>query len=555
MQAIFINDPIDITDKGLQAILSSENMKTIAINSAKIRVTGLSPQVNYSKNIQALTLTSVGLSDKGLIQILQHCGSELKTLAIPLTHITGEGFGVLRGKLVNIEKLDLNSCRRFTKQGIIEMLQMCGTQLKVLDMSSTNISATLLIELLQMCGTGLKCLELGHLTISGEGLHVLQSKLITLEHLHLEWCEGITGQCMLEILQMCGTQLKVLELNNTKLTGEGLSVLEGKFVNLETVNLRFCEDITKRGMTDILQVCGTNLKDLDVSNTQITDEYLSGFKGKLIHLENLALADCKGITQQGILELLQLCGSQLKDLGLSRTKVTGEGMSVLHDKFIKLETLDLSCCYNITDQGVRELLQMCGTKLKVLDLSPADISGEGLSELDGKFINLEVLALNGCKDITQEGLVEILQMCGSQLKVLHLCSTKITGEGLSVLQGKFIRLETLDLSCWAGFTEQGLIEIVRMCGTELKDLDLTQTSITCEGLTALEGKLVNLETLNLGFCEDITDHGMRELLQICGAGLRSLILGNPEEIPPSLLVIAEEAQSTHPKLKISEPSY
>ena len=453
-------------------------METVVINSDKITGTGLSPRVNYSKNIQSLTLKSSGLSDQGLILILQHCGTGLKTLAIPLSDITGEGFCVHKGKLINLEKLDLNICGYLTKQGIIEMLQMCGTQ------------------------------------------------------------------------------LKVLELNNTKITGEGLSVLKENFVNLETLTLRHCKHITKEGMKDILQMCGTRLKVLDMSGTKVTDEYLSGFKEKLINLETLTLVDIEGITQQGISEFLQLCGTLLKALDLSETNVTGEGMTVLKEKFINLESLVLRHCSNITDQGMVELLHMCGTKLKLLDLSPTDISGEGLSVVKGKFTNLETLALGGCENVTQQGFLEILQMSGTQLKALYLCYTNITGEGLSVLQGNFMNLRTLNLRCWAGFTEQGLIALVQMCGTNLKVLDLFKTRITCEGLTALEGKLVNLETLNLGYCEYITDLGMMELLQICGPGLRSLILGNPRVgIPPSILGIAEGAKFTHPKLNISEPRF
>ena len=58
-------------------------------------------------------------------------------------------------------------------------------------------------------------------------------------------------------------------------------------------------------------------------------------------------------------------------------------------------------------------------------------------------------------------------MSGTQLKALYLCYTNITGEGLSVLQGNFMKLRTLNMRCWAGFEEQGSIALVHMCGTKL----------------------------------------------------------------------------------------
>ena len=395
MQAIMIiYHHFEITDKGLQAVLSSENMEKVEIHSGKITGTELNPGVNYSKNIHFLTLRCSGLLDPELVRILQLCGTHLKTLAIPDSSITGKGFSVLLGKLINLETLDVKGCKYITKEGMIEILQMCGTQLKVLDLTGTYIS--------------------------GEGLSVLKAKLSNLDTLNLGFCRFITKQGMLELLQMCGAKLTVLQIYGTIVTGEGLSALQGKLENLDMLDLKYCRRITTQGMIEILQMCGTKLKALDISGTKITGESLFGVSGKLINLEILTLGGCDSITQQGLLELLQLCGTQLKALNLAATKITGEGLSVLRGKLNKLETLYLRACRWITNQGMMELLQMCGPELKVLNLSSTNISGEGLSVLQGKLINLETLDLGYCECITDQGISEILETCGPGLRSLTL---------------------------------------------------------------------------------------------------------------------------------------
>ena len=70
---------------------------------------------------------------------------------------------------------------------------------------------------------------------------------------------------------VCGTQLNSLYLaQNEFLTGEGLSVLEGKLINLETLDMSGCSRLNGQGLTEILQICGTKLKYLRLYETSPT---------------------------------------------------------------------------------------------------------------------------------------------------------------------------------------------------------------------------------------------------------------------------------------------
>ena len=72
-----------------------------------------------------------------------------------------------------------------------------------------------------------------------KGHSVLQGKLINLDTLDLLEC-SLSNQGWIEMLVICGTKLKALNLaGNHNLTGEGLSVFKDKLVNLETLGRKF----------------------------------------------------------------------------------------------------------------------------------------------------------------------------------------------------------------------------------------------------------------------------------------------------------------------------
>lgn len=104
-----------------------------------------------------------------------------------------------------------------------------------------------------MCGTNLKFLNLGgNKDLTGEGLSILKEKLINLETLLLDRCPKLTNQGLTEVLQICGSKLKVLKITDNKdLTGEGLSFLQDKLINLETVYLYRCSHLLCKALSEL----------------------------------------------------------------------------------------------------------------------------------------------------------------------------------------------------------------------------------------------------------------------------------------------------------------
>ena len=117
-----------------------------------------------------------------------------------------------------------------------------------------------------------------------------------------------------------------------------------------------------------------------MENSNITGEILIKYKGTLLCLENLNMSDCIQLTNKGLLQILQLCGSTLKSLVIWNTNITGENLSKYKGTLPCLETLELISCEQLTDKVLLQLLQLCGSTLRSLDIGHAYITGENLFE-------------------------------------------------------------------------------------------------------------------------------------------------------------------------------
>ena len=138
--------------------------------------------------------------------------------------------------------------------------------------------------------------------------------------------------------------------------------------------MRDCEQLTNKGLLQILQLCGITLRSLDLSRTDITGENLSEYKGTLPCLENLDMGRCNQLTNKGLLQILQLCGSTLRSLVILGTNITGENLSEYKATLPCLENLNMRYCGHLTNKGLLQILQLCGSTLRSLDISSTNIT-------------------------------------------------------------------------------------------------------------------------------------------------------------------------------------
>ena len=133
----------------------------------------------------------------------------------------------------------------------------------------------------------------------------------------------------------------------------------------------------------------------------------------LPNLEKLVLTFWKSLSDQGLIEILNRSSSNIRELDLSGSNITGVGVGV--NSLPNLEILKLIQCDNLTDRGLEEILRISSFTLRVLAVSWTNITEQGFQE-GVSLLMLEELNLGVCRHLTYSGLLEILSISGNRLK-------------------------------------------------------------------------------------------------------------------------------------------
>ncbi|XP_073674462.1 NACHT, LRR and PYD domains-containing protein 3 [Garra rufa] len=274
-----------------------------------------------------------------------------------------------------------------------------------------------------------------------------------------------------------------------------------------------CEhNLTRKGIAVLVSVLISKtscLRELNLSNSNIKDSKLTllctGLEKPQCQLEVLRLEFC-GVSDKCCATLalaLKSNPSHLKELDLSRNKLSNSGVKILFDELqnprCKLEKLWMRLC-DITGEGCAALAS--ALKANSSHLRGLNLSGNKLGDLGMKFLadglenphcKLEIMRLRDCR-ISHEGCAALASALGSKpshLKELDLSGNKFGDTGLQKLSGYLQNSE---------------------CNLEMLRLD--HCDITNEGCAALGSALKSnpshLSELDLGW-NHLGDSGVQPL--------------------------------------------
>ncbi|GAV65775.1 LRR_6 domain-containing protein [Cephalotus follicularis] len=278
--------------------------------------------------------------------------------------------------MTSLMELDLSRCTKVTDAGVKHLLSI--STLQRLHISETGLTANGVALLSSL--TNLSVLDLGGLPVTDQALSSLQ------------------------VL----TKLQYLDLWGTKISNKGATILQGfpklSFLNLawtnvtnvpymsslECLNLSNCSindlllegDVGYKAPLAKLQFSGsTFVKEeetflnietsfliyLDVSNSSLNRFC---FLAHMESLEHLDLSSC--MMGDDSVELVACIGAKLRDLNLSKTRVSSAGVGILAGHVPNLENLSLSLTA-IDDVAISYISMM--PSLRVIDLSKNNIKG------------------------------------------------------------------------------------------------------------------------------------------------------------------------------------
>lgn len=227
------------------------------------------------------------------------------------------------------------------------------------------------------------------------------------------------------------------------------------------------------------------------------------FKSRLMNDGPLFLKAAEELRKiENLNDPIELSLNLTNDLCSSKTRVFDHHLEILTSLSPFITSLDLSSCYDLTDEGFNHLTEF--TNLRKLDLGPWIERNDQVFLIFKHLTNLSYLNLRGCCRLTDEIGPESLKHL-VQLTTLILSHRRFDDKQLESLKD-LKELTYLDLSSCLELSDQGLQEIASL--NKLEVLNLSQCfEIHDLGIKSLR-PLSHLSTLNLYRCSEITDEAL-----------------------------------------------
>ncbi|KAL5547834.1 hypothetical protein UlMin_003065 [Ulmus minor] len=437
---------------------------------------GLSSIARGCSSLKVLSLWNVpSVGDEGLFEIAKGCPSLEKLDLCQCPSISNKGLIAIAENCPNLTSLSIESCPKIGNDGLQAIGRFCSKLQSIIirdcplvgdhGVSSLLSSALVLtkVKLQDLNITDFSIAVIGHygkaitnLTLSGlqnaseRGFWVMGNAqgLEKLTFLTITCCRGMTD-VSLEALGRGCTNLKQMCLRKCCFVSDnGLVAFAKAAASLEGLQLEECNRVTQAGVIGVLLNCGAlksltlvkclgikdiacglsmpspcrSLRSLSIRNCPGFGSSSLAMVGKLCpQLQHVDLSGLYGITDAGILPLLESSEEGLRRVNLSGClNLTDEAvvtLAKLHGS--TLEVLNLDGCRKITDASLAAIADNC-LFLSDLDLSKCTITDSGLSVLScSKQINLQVLSLSGCSEVTNRSLSS-LKSLGKTLVGLNL---------------------------------------------------------------------------------------------------------------------------------------
>jgi len=355
-------------------------------------------------------------------------------------------------------------------------------------------------------------------------LKVLTQKLSKLHKVNLSGNLYVNDSLFFELCRNCELLEEVIMLECPLLTHAGIASAICQRPSLTSFSVRnFAEAIETNKLTPYFADSLGSLKGLtclDLSFSRISDFLLCSLALEALPLRKLVLQGCFDYTYYGICYLLSRCRF-LQHLDLQDAKfLYDQRIKELSVHLADLVSINLSGCYKLTSSAFFALLRNCPL-LTEIRMESTDIGNDPIpSSMDlvvyhqvkslyfaynprlkdehinmfaHMFPNMQLLDLNSCHCISEEGIGILIERCckirhlnfafysqanlfsinheASKLEVLNLSHSRIDNIALYAISKIFPRLLQLDLEHCYHVTEKGVRQVVENC-TNLREINL-----------------------------------------------------------------------------------
>uniref|UniRef100_A0A669CSQ7 F-box and leucine rich repeat protein 17 n=1 Tax=Oreochromis niloticus TaxID=8128 RepID=A0A669CSQ7_ORENI len=278
-------------------------------------------------------------------------------------------------------------------------------------------------------------------------------------------------------------------------------------------------------------------KQIDLSGLQqVNDDLLVKIASRRQNVTEINISDCRAVHDHGVSSLASQCPGlqkytayrckQLGDISLcalathcpllvkvhvgNQDKLTDAALKKLGEHCGELKDIHLGQCYGISDDGIMALARGC-PKLQRLYLQENKmVTDQSVRAVAEHCSELQFVGFMGCP-VTSQGVIHLTALRNlSVLDLRHI--SELNNETVMEVVRKCRNLSSLNL-CLNWSINDRCVEIIAKEGRSLKELYLVSCKITDHALIAIGQYSSTIETVDAGWCKDITDQGATQIAQ------------------------------------------
>ncbi|XP_053557503.1 F-box/LRR-repeat protein 17 [Bombina bombina] len=278
-------------------------------------------------------------------------------------------------------------------------------------------------------------------------------------------------------------------------------------------------------------------KQLDLSNRQqVKDGLLERIVCRNQNITEINISDCRNVTDTGVCMVALRCPGllkytafrckQLTDISLialatqcsslqkvhvgNQDRLTDEALKQLGLKCRDLKDINFGQCYKITDEGMIAIAKGCPKLQRIYMQENKLVTDESVKAFAEHCPELQYVGFMGCS-VTSKGVIHFTKLRHlSSLDLRHI--TELDNETVMEVVKRCQNLTSLNL-CLNWFINDRCVEVIAKEGHKLKELYLVSCKITDYALIAIGRYSATIETVDVGWCKEITDQGATLIAQ------------------------------------------
>ncbi len=337
-----------------------------------------------------------------------------------------------------------------------------------------------------------------------------------------------------EFWDRCAENIEEISFLNCDLRERYLNTILKKVKNLTALEIQNCRELFMSGRLfdkerDKKAICHAcrNVTSLSLThNRYLSDALFHRFVTIMPKLNSLDLSGCHISFHRGlykkfypdsqkdasesvltfhyIFQFIQCEAQTIKSLNFSSTLIDGAALTSLSEiSDLKLEVLRLKSCDQLTNTGIISLVQKQPSLVELNLTSCVRLTDPGLMEICSSLPSLKILKLRRCRAITD---LSVQQISNLNLQILDISECEaVTGRGIIDGIAKMQNLSMMELYVSAlNICEMSIIQIAEnMPNLRVLDLSYCKNGVTNLAVQLIFKHLVWLRVFNLDYCDKV----------------------------------------------------